>query len=132
MKDLITSLFRPIADIILQRQKRKAAREAAQAKLAAAQAEGVLKLELNKDEWESLQVKGMGQSWKDEYVTVSVMSIFNLILIGGILAAFGQPQLLEGIALAVQALSAQGVDVGFLIEAVALAGIGLSVWKRVV
>ena len=131
LKDILTGLFKPVTDIIMARQQRKAAREAAEAKLLSAKTENAQKLELNKDEWEQLSVKGLSQSWKDEYITVSVMSIFNLILAGGVMAAFGDPRLLEGIALAIQALGEQGVDVGFLLEAVALAGIGLSVWKRV-
>jgi len=130
MPNWVTALFQPIASIFQARERRKAAREAASAKLAAASAQNVQQLELNKDEWEALQVKGMAQSWKDEYVTVSVVSIFNIIVVGGIASAFGRPEILTGIGTAVQALSAAGVDVGFLLEATILAGLGLSIWKR--
>lgn len=130
LKDLIAGLFEPVANIFAERERRKAAREAANAKLAAAKQEGAQQIELNKDEWEQLNVQGMDATWKDEYVTVSIISIFNLIVVGGIASAFGHPQLLEGIGLAVTALGAQGVDVGFLLEAVALSAVGLSVWKR--
>ena len=131
MKELFAGLLKPVTEIFQARERRKAARAAALAKLAAAQAQNAQQLNLNKDEWEQLQVKGLSQSWKDEYITVSVMSIFNLIVLGGVLAAFGEPQLLRGLGIAVQALGEQGVDVGFLLEAVALAGVGLSIWKRV-
>jgi hypothetical protein len=126
----ITALFAPVADIINKRQDRKIAREAANAKLAQAKNDDVQELNLNKDEWEQLQVQGMAQSWKDEYVTVSVVSVLNLIVIGGIASAFGYPQILLGIAQAMTALSAAGVDMGFLMEAAVLAGLGLSIWKR--
>ncbi|MGB5608476.1 hypothetical protein, partial [Eudoraea sp.] len=128
MKDLIASLFRPVADIFIQREARKMAKEAASAKLTQAKAEGAQKLELNKDEWEQLSVPGLDKSWKDEYITVSVVSIFNLILVGGIASAFGHNQVLTGVGLAIQALTTAGVDVGFLLEATVLAGIGLSIW----
>ena len=126
----VTALFAPIADMVNKRQERKMAAEAARAKLAQAVQSGAQELNLNKDEWEQLQVKGMADTWKDEYVTVSVVSIFNLILVGGIMAAYGHTQVLEGVALAISSLTASGVDVGFLLEAAILAGLGLSIWKR--
>jgi len=130
MPSWIIALFKPIAEVLKAREQRKAAREAALAKLAMASAENAQALELNKDEWEALQVQGMDKSWKDEYVTVSVVSIFNIIVVGGLAAAFGHPEILTGIGTAVQALSSAGVDVGFLLEATILSAIGLSVWKK--
>jgi hypothetical protein len=130
IKEIIAGLFKPVADIFAKREERKAAKEAAAAKLAHAKQEGAQQLELNKDEWEQLQVQGMSQTWKDEYVTVSVVSILNLILIGGLAAAFGFPQVLEGVGIALTAITAAGVDIGFLMEAAVLAGLGLSIWKR--
>lgn len=130
MPSWITSLFSPVADIFKARERRKAAREAAVAKLASATAQNAQQLELNKDEWEALQVKGMGETWRDEYITLSVGSILNIIVIGGVASAFGYTQILEGVGVAIQALTAAGVDVGFLLEATVLSGLGLSVWKR--
>jgi len=130
MPSWITALFAPVAGIFNKREERKQAREQAAGKLAQSKADGSLKLELNKDEWENLQVKGMTESWKDEYVTVSVVSILNVIVVGGIASAFGYPQILTGIGTAITALGAAGVDIGFLLEAAVLAGLGLSIWKR--
>ena len=126
----VTALFAPVASIFNKRQERKMARETASAKLSQSKVDGGLKLDLNKDEWEQLQVKGMADSWKDEYVTVSIVSILNVIVVGGIASAFGYPEILTGIATSIQALNAAGVDIGFLLEATVLAGLGLSVWKR--
>lgn len=126
----VTALFEPIASIIRKRQDRKIAGEAAKAKLASAKVGNTQELNLNKDEWEQLQVKGMADSWKDEYVTLSIVSILNMIVIGGIASAYGHPEILQGVATAITALSASGVDVGFLMEAAVLAGLGLSIWKR--
>lgn len=126
----ISALFAPVASIINKRQDRKIAREAANAKLAQAKSDDVQELNLNKDEWEQLQVQGMVHTWKDEYVTVSIVSVLNLIVVGGIASAFGHPQVLLGVAQAMSALSTAGVDMGFLMEAAVLAGLGLSIWKR--
>jgi hypothetical protein len=128
---LITGLFAPVANIFAAREARKAAKEQATAKLLAAKSAGALSVELNKDEYEMLATSGLNHTWKDEYATVSILSIFNLIVLGGVLAAFGAPSLLEGVGVAVTALHELGVDVGFLLEAVVLAAVGLSVWKRV-
>ncbi len=126
----VTALFKPVADIVNKRQERKMAKEAAKAKIAHAVVNNEQELNLNKDEWEQLQVKGMADSWKDEYVTLSIVSILNMIVIGGIASAYGHPEILQGVATAITALSQSGVDVGFLMEAAVLAGLGLSVWKR--
>jgi len=130
MPNWLTLLFKPLADIYMKRQDRKMAQQTAKTKVELAKQEDSHELSLNKDEWESLQVKGMDATWKDEYVTVSVMSIFNLILVGGILTAFGYPQLLEGVVIGVTSLVTVGIDVGFIVSAAALSGLGLSIWKR--
>lgn len=127
----ITALFKPVADIFTAREQRKAAREAASAKLAQGKAEGAQKIELNKDEYEAVATSGLQFTWKDEYVTVSVVSILNLIVVGGVATAFGYPQLLQGVGISLTALGAAGVDVGFLMEATVMAAIGLSIWKKV-
>jgi hypothetical protein len=130
MPHWITALFTPLTNIITKRQDRKLAAQSAKNKLMQSKADDHQAIELNKDEWEQLQVSGMDTTWKDEYVTVSVVSIFNIIVVGGLLSAVGYPQVLTGIATSITALSAAGVDVGFLLEAAVLAGLGLSVWKR--
>jgi hypothetical protein len=123
-------LLGPLTSIVTKRQDRKAAQQTAKTKIESAKQLQSATVELNKDEWEQLQVNGMDKSWKDEYVTVSVMSILNLVVVGGVAAAFGRPEVLEGVIAAVTALEAIGLDMGFILEAVVLAGIGLSVWKR--
>ena len=130
MPSWISSLFKPVASVINKRQERKQLREQALAKLNQSAQDNDHSLNLNKDEWEALNVKGMEQTWKDEYVTVSIVSILNLIVIGGLASAFGYPQVLTGVGTAMTALTAAGVEIGFLMEAAVLAGLGLSVWKR--
>jgi len=123
-------LLGPLTSIIQKRQDRKMAQQTAKTKIEQAKQDDKQAIELNKDEWEQLQVNGMDKTWKDEYVTVSVMSIFNIIVVGGLTSAFGYPQVLEGIVTAITSLTAVGVDVGFILTATVLSGLGLSVWKR--
>lgn len=130
MPSWITGLFKPVASIINKRQERKQLKDQALAKLTQSAQDDSQAINLNKDEWEALNVKGMDHTWKDEYVTVSVVSILNIIVVGGIASAFGYPALLSGIGIAILALGDVGVDIGFLLEATILAGLGLSIWKR--
>ena len=130
LSEVFSGLIKPLTGLFENRQKRKMAKQAAIAKLTQGQQDKSHELNLSKDEWESLNVKGMGDTWKDEYVTVSVVSILNLILLGGVLTAFGQPELLTGVGIAIEALIKAGVDVGFILTATVMAGLGLSVWKR--
>ena len=127
---IVTGLFKPVASIINKRQERKQLKEQAVAKLAQSAQDDTQAINLNKDEWEALNVSGMQHTWKDEYVTVSVVSILNIIVVGGLATAFGYPQVLSGIGTAIKALGEVGVDIGFLLEATILAGLGLSIWKR--
>lgn len=128
--NILSAILKPLTDLYSKRQERKMAQQTAKTKIELAKQDNSHTLEMNKDEWESINVEGMDKTWKDEYVTVSVMSIFNLIVGGGILSAFGYPQVLEGVVMSVTALTAVGVEVGFLLTATVLAGLGLSVWKR--
>lgn len=130
MPNWITAVFKPVADVFVAREQRKAAREAATAKLAQGKAEGAQQVELNKDEYEAVATSGLNATWKDEYVTVSVVSILNLIVLGGVATAFGYPEVLRGVGYALAALGGVGVDVGFLMEATVMAAIGLSIWKK--
>ena len=130
ISSIFSGLIAPVTRLFENRQKRKAAKDAALAKLTQGQQDKSHALELSKDEWEALNVKGMGETWKDEYVTVSVVSILNLIVVGGLAAAFGYPQVLTGVGLSLEALVSAGVDVGFIMTATIMAGLGLSVWKR--
>ncbi len=127
---IVTGLFKPVASIINKRQERKQFKEQAVAKLSQSAQDDTQAINLNKDEWEALNVSGMQHTWKDEYVTVSVVSILNIIVVGGLATAFGYPQVLSGIGTAIKALGDVGVDIGFLLEATILAGLGLSIWKR--
>lgn len=130
LKDILGGLVDPIAGIFRAREERKTARETAAGKLAVAKQEGFDKMVFSDQDWESIAVKGTEGTWKDEYVTISIVSIINLLVVGGIAAAFGYGQILQGLSIAIQSITAAGVDIGFIMEAVVLAAVGLSVWRK--
>ena len=127
---LIGSIIDPVAKVINKRQDRKIADDTCKGKLRQAKQDGELKVELNDQEWERVNVSMQNSSWKDEYATVSVMSIFNLFVIGGVASAFGEPELMEGIVVAVTALTTVGVDVGLLIQVTVFAALGLHIVRK--
>jgi len=131
LKDIASGLIEPLAKIVTNRQERKAAADTAAAKLVQAKQDGSHEVTLGDQEVEAILASGLGQTWKDEYVTVSLVSIINLLVIGGILAAFGHGQMLQGLSIALTAIVAAGVNIGFLLEATVLAAIGLNVWRKV-
>lgn len=129
---VLSGLLRPASDAYKARTERKQAAEAAQAKLLMAKQQGQHKLELTDAEWEVVGQQLQGGTWKDEYVTVSFVSIINATILGAVLSAFGYPGLLEGLILGVSSLKNEmGIRVGLIMEAVVLAAIGLKVWRSV-
>ena len=130
IRAIIAAIVSPVTKIITARQNRKAAKESARAKLKQAAQDSEYKLELSDQELERVLANGLGDTWKDEYATVSIMSILNIMVIGGVMSAYGDTRMLEGIGIALQAITAAGVDIGFLMEAVVLAAIGLSIWRK--
>ncbi len=127
---LISGLVKPVTDLIKGRQDRKKNRESAQAQLSAASQAGNFNLKLKDQEWEALAQGQKSSTWTDEYATVSILSIVNLVVVGGVASAFGYPQVLTGIVTAISTMAEVGIDIGFLAEAVVLAAIGLSTWRK--
>jgi hypothetical protein len=74
-----------------------------EAKIVEAKVTGENQIQLNAHELDMLSQWQQQSTWKDEYVTVSVVAIFNLILVGGVLAAFGRREVLRGVESAVVA-----------------------------
>ena len=129
--DLVGSLFKPVIDAYRANQEIKAAQETAQIKIQQTQLEDAHKVELTDAEWEALAVQGLNSSWKDEYVTIIITAPIVGLLFGGLWAGLtGTKAVLEGMAIGLNSLQAVGVDMGFLMNAVVLAAIGLKVWRK--
>ena len=125
----VEGLVKPITGLLGRRQERLAAREAVRGKIAVAAQEDEQEMLLTDAEWEVVSQGMSDKSWKDEFLTIVITAPFSLFIFGGILAAFGMPEVLEGTAIGITALVNAGVDVGFLLQAVVLAGIGLKIWR---
>ena len=130
LSGLITGLVSPVTALLSKRTARKAAREAASAAIKHAVVSGAKEVTFNEQELSGVSRLEAKNSWKDEYATVSILSILNIIVLGGIASAFGYPQILEGIQGAMLTLDAIGVRIGFLMEAVVGAAVGFSLYKK--
>jgi len=130
MNKILGLFIKPVSDFLAKREERKRVKIEVEGKIAAARVQGDQQVTFNDQELEHLATQQKQNSWTDEYATVSILSVFNIIVAGGIAAAFGEPRVLEGMGIAVSALVHAGVDVGFLVEAVTLAAVGLTVWRK--
>lgn len=127
-------------DAFVARSERKAAEQTLQAKIAEKRIDAQAQVQFNEQEWERLAAWSNESTWKDEYVTVSVVSIFNMIVLGGIASAFGYPQVLQGIEMAVYSLNSvlenqqtgEATQLGIIMSATIFAAIGVYGWKKLV
>lgn len=129
LMDLAKGAIGPIAGIFTKRQERKINQDSIKGKLAQSKQDDSTKVELTDAEWETVNQSLQNQTWKDEYVTVSIVSIINVIMVGGVASAFGYPQLIDGMVIALTKLAELGLDIGFLVTAVVLAAIGMKIWR---
>ena len=123
------AIVQPLAGWANKRTERKVNRDTIKGKLAQGKQDDSHAVTLTDAEWETVGQSMQDKTWKDEYVTVSIVSIFNLLIIGGIATAFGYPQMLDGTVAGIAALVEAGVDVGMLITAVVFAAIGMKLWR---
>jgi hypothetical protein len=127
-------------DAFVARTERKAAEKSLEAKIAEKQIDASAQITFNTQEWERISAWANESTWKDEYVTVSVVSIFNLIVFGGIASAFGYPEILNGITTAVTTLNevlenqdtGEATQLGIIMTTTILAGIGIYGFKKVI
>jgi hypothetical protein len=120
----------PIANHLSARTKRKAAKDKIKGKLAQAKEENSTQVVFNEQELDLLNASQKDNTWTDEYVVVSIFSIFNIIVLGGLASAFGFTEPLEGITVAINTLKATGVHVSLLMEVAAGSALGFSVVRR--
>jgi hypothetical protein len=127
------TIIKPITDVLNKKQDRKIAKDAINGQLSAARQADETTITVNDQHLEAVLAESMGTTWKDEYVTLSLVGIINGIMLGGVLHGFGYPAFLEGIITGVQALAQildSGSELGFILKATVLAAIGLNVWRK--
>tara|TARA_R110000803_G_scaffold51629_2_gene106610 strand:- start:17297 stop:17713 length:417 start_codon:yes stop_codon:yes gene_type:complete len=128
---VLSSIAAPVASVLNSRQETIQLNATVNGKLANKVLDNEATISLSDKEWEHLGKKNENGSWKDEYVTVSVVSILNLIVLGGILTAFGKPQLLEGVTVALTTFNEIGVDIGSILKVTVYAALGIYAFKKV-
>tara|TARA_R110000796_G_scaffold52810_1_gene124345 strand:- start:124 stop:540 length:417 start_codon:yes stop_codon:yes gene_type:complete len=126
-----SGLAAPITGYLGKREETKQVTKTVDAKLAEVKLDSNTEITLSDKEWENISKRAETSSWKDEYVTVSVVSILNLIVLGGILTAFNQPQVLEGVTVALTTFNTIGVDIGGIMKVTIYAALGIYAFKKV-
>lgn len=130
IKNVASGLVEPVANVFTKREERKQAAESADAKIKLAKVNGDKEITLTDAEWEAKSIDSNANTWKDEYLTIVVTSPIVLFLIGGVWLAFtGDSRLLDGTISGINAIAGTGVDMGWLMNAVVLAGVGLKVHR---
>lgn len=135
MNPLITfipDIAKGIFGFFSKKQEIKKLAKSAQSKLEANKAAGELQLKLTDAEWDAIAVKGLDNSWKDEYVTIIMTIPIPLILIGSVMTALGfvsGAQIVAGAIDGIKELKELGMDYGLLLNMVVGAAIGIKMLR---
>jgi uncharacterized membrane protein YqgA involved in biofilm formation len=135
VKGAIGGAIAPIASIFTKREERKQAKDAIKGQVALAKQQGQTEVSIKAQDWE-IASKGQERgTWKDEYITVSVMSIFNAIVIGSVATAFGYDGgtlLVSGMLDGIETIDTLDGTVGRMIEVTVYAGLSVYAFNKVV
>jgi hypothetical protein len=125
------AVFGPAQKAFEKRTERKMAAESADAALKMAKQEGRQEVTLTDAQWEALNAERQSETWKDEYVTVSLVAPLNLVVVGAIAKAFGHPEVLDGTLEALNVIqNVVGLDLNWFLGATVMAAIGLTAWRK--
>ena len=127
---VVPGVVSSVSDVFTKKEETKQIKKTAETKLASAKLNNEASVTLSDAEWESITASGMDKTWKDEYITVIVTMPFPMLIAGGVMLAFtGDDRLMNGTVDGINALTAAGGDVGFMMTAVITAAVGLKVWR---
>jgi len=130
IKAVVDAVASPVKSVLNKRETTKQQHQQAKAKYEQAKLNSKTHVTLTDAEWEALSKTNENNTWKDEYVTIIITFPLLCLMIGGIWLAFtGDSRLLDGTNLSLERLSSAGVDMGFLMNTVVLAAVGLKVWR---
>ena len=131
LKEGLSAIVAPVANIFTKREERKKSAETVQGKIALAKVNGENSVTLTDAEWETIAVNKTDSSWKDEFVTIVIMFPIIGIMAGAVWLAFsGDGRLLAGVKDGIAELNTLGMDYATLTEAVVFAALGLKLWRR--
>lgn len=132
---IASGLVKPIAGVFTKKIERKQAKDAIDGQVKMAQKNNEAQVNIDTGDWEKISKQQEVNSWKDEYITISVFSIFNAVIIGSIADAFGftgGASLVDGVMAGIRAIDELDGKVGDLIMVVAYAGLSIKFIKDVV
>jgi|TARA_R110000744_G_scaffold87543_3_gene170938 hypothetical protein len=127
----ISKMVSGATDIFKVKQERKKLAEQAVAKLNQSTQDGKQEVTITDAEWEAINASKQDSTWKDEYITIVITSPLVMMIAGAVLYVFYEDiRLLEAATAALEAIGSAGIDMGFLMEATVLAGLGLKIWRK--
>lgn len=127
---LLSPVIKGISGYFGKKQDIKKAKITGDAKLALRKQSGDVEITLTDAEWEATAVKGLTESWKDEYVTIIITAPIVGVMVGAVWNAFtGNDRLLMGTLAGIKELNALGLNWDTLTMAVVFAAIGLKMWR---
>lgn len=124
-----TAVTQPIKDVLVRKEARKEAHQAAQSTLQLAEENNETTVEISKIHLDEIMQAGLDKSWKDEFVTVCCVGIIPAVVVGGVLEGFGFPGFLHGVLTGVTALK-DLIPLGDIMTVVVSAAVGISTLKR--
>jgi hypothetical protein len=129
ISSVVSGVAAPIAGVFTAKEARKQAKDSGVAKIQLAKVDGENSLNLSDAEWEAVNAKENGETWKDEYVTVTMTAWIWVGLCGAIAQAFGHPEILDGVNTFVILCTANSINVGVLTSTVVMSAVGLKLWR---
>lgn len=127
---VVTSVTGAVTGVINKKTDRKIAHDAASAALNQAQISDAHDVTVNDQHLETILAQNQTTTWRDEYVTISLIGIINAVVIGGILQGFGHPAFLQGVLIGVNTLS-QIIDLKWGMDAAIASSLGYSIWRKI-
>ena len=124
-----------IVSIFTKKTDRKAAKDAINGQVAIAKLGNEAAVSIQASDWEIVSKSQESGTWKDEYITLSVFTVFNAVIIGSVASAFGYEGgilLVQGVLEGVKTLDGLEGNVGRLMMVVAYAGLSIKFIRDVV
>jgi len=131
----ISGAVAPIVSIFTKKTDRKAAKDAINGQVAIAKLGNEAAVSIQASDWEIVSKSQESGTWKDEYITLSVFTVFNAVIIGSVASAFGYEGgilLVQGVLEGVETLDGLEGNVGRLMMVVAYAGLSIKFIRDVV
>ena len=129
--NIFSSIVKPITGAYKVNQDRKAAKTAGLQAIESQIIAGETTIQMSKQQWQAMSLKGNESSWKDELITVVFMIPIVTIMFGGVYGGVtGNTAVIEGMVKAIQVLNSIGGNFGTMMTAVVYAGIGLQVTSK--